>query len=96
VRARVTEVLALEVDRPLVAEPLGAVKRGGAPDVCRLELLELEPEAGVVLDVVPALLELVEGRHERLGDVAAAVGAVEPLGDLDTHRAASTNARTFP
>src|SRR5205807_6651054 len=55
------------------------------------ELVQLGVKRLVRLRRAPARLELVERWHERLGDVAAAVGAVQAGG----HRAALTNARTF-
>ena len=93
VRAGVAEVLALQVDGLPVGEPLGAVERCRAADVIALQPFELEGEAGIVLDLTPAALELVEGRDKRLGDVAAAVRA-EVAGVQRGHLAAPTKART--
>src|SRR5918994_6347811 len=94
VRAGVAEILALEVDALVVSEALGAVERRRPADVRPLERLELEPKAGVVPDLVPAVFELVESRHERLGDVPSAVRAeVAPLSDAHPCTA-STKART--
>src|SRR5918996_716818 len=102
VRARVAEVLALEVDAPPVADALGAVGRGGAADVGGLEARELVVEGRVVLDRRPAALQLVECGHERLGDVLSAVGAERAGGGgrhdrtASSERTASTKARTRP
>ena len=76
-----------------LGEPLGAVERRRAADVVALQALELEGEARVVSDLMPAALELVEGRDEGLGHVAAAVRA-EVAGAHRGHLAASTKART--
>jgi hypothetical protein len=73
VGAGVAEVLSFQVDGLPLGEPLGAVERCRAADVVALQPFELEGEAGMVLDLPPAALELVERRDERLGDVAAAV-----------------------
>jgi hypothetical protein len=93
VRAGVAEVFALQVHGLRLGQSFGAVERSGAADVVALEPCKLEGEAGVVLDLVPAALELVERRNEGLGDVAASVRA-EVAGVERGHRAASTNART--
>jgi hypothetical protein len=93
VSAGVAEVLALQVDGLSLGEPLGAVERRRAADVVALQALKLEGEARVVPDLAPAALELVEGRDEGLGHVAAAVRA-EVAGAHRGHLAASTKART--
>ena len=76
VGARVTEVLALQVDAPVAAEPLGAIERGGAPDVGACEVVALGLEGRVGGDATPAGLELVEGGHERFRYEPPAVLAV--------------------
>jgi hypothetical protein len=93
VRAGVAEVLALQIDGLPLREPLRSVERGGAADVVALQPAQLGEKAGVVLDLRPAALQLVQGGDERLGHVAPAVGA-EVAGVHRRHRAASTNART--
>src|SRR4029077_20291740 len=59
------------------------------PGVRRQQVVELGAERVVLLSLLPPALELVKGRNERLGDVAAAVAAEV------AHRASSTNARTL-
>ena len=88
VGAGVEEVLALQVDAPVGVEARGARERCRAPRVVRAELVELCPEGIVGSGADPAGRELVEGRDQRLRDVAAAVDAE------GAHRAASTHART--
>src|SRR5918999_1854625 len=77
VRAGVEQVLALEVDRVSggLREPLGVVERGRAAGEVSEEGGELgaEPLVGARLD--PGGLKFGQGRHQRLGDVLAAVGA---------------------
>ena len=109
VRAGVEQVLALEVD--LVAgglrQPLGVVERGRAAGEVAQQRAQLGAEALVVARLEPRGLELGERRHQRLGDVLAAVG---PEAVLDRGRdarcasefavraavpAAATNASTF-
>ena len=85
VRARVQEVLALQVDPLAGREALGERQRRRAGRrTSRPQLVELGAERGVLRRCAPARLELVERRDQRLGDVAAAVRAV-PAG----HRAAA-------
>jgi hypothetical protein len=82
------EVLALEDDAlALGGEASGLVQRRRTPDVALCEAVELDPEGGVTEGLAPTALEVVERRDERLGDVAAAVRAVEPG---RSQRAAST------
>jgi hypothetical protein len=89
VRAGVKEVLSLQVQALLRSEALrsGQRCRPAAEGAPQLVELGLEPRVG--LRLVPGLLQLVEGRDQRLGDEAAAVGAV------GQHRAAFTKARTL-
>ncbi len=93
VRAGVVQVLALEHDAAAPrCETLGLVQRRRAPDVVLAERVELVAKGRVGSCVRPSPVELVERRDQRLGDVAAAIGAVR----LDRHRAASTYARIRP
>ncbi len=75
VRAGVVEVLALE-DDPGAATVLGEARHlgddAGPAGVGALQPLELADELGVDDGLAPDLLELLEGRDERLGDVASA------------------------
>ena len=87
VRARVVQVFALEDDSAAGrGEALGLVERRRAADVALAEPFELLAKRGVGERLVPAVLELVERRDQRLGDVAPAVLAVR----RGRHRAAST------
>src|SRR5207302_8987692 len=65
-------------------------ERCRAARVLAAEPVELLLEDRIAPRLGPARFELVERRDQRLGDVAAAVGAVDP----GRHRAASTKART--
>jgi hypothetical protein len=87
VRARVEQVLALEVEPLAGREALRERQRSRAAAVLAPEPVELGCERVVGLRLAPACLELVERRDQRLGHVTPAVLAV-------THLAAATNART--
>ena len=81
VRAGVVQVLALEPDvatDPL-RDPLREVERARPADVVAQQVAERLLERRVVARLEPGRLELVERRDERLGHVAAAVGAEPPL-----------------
>src|SRR4051812_23253196 len=103
VRARVHQVLALQVDRPaaLLREALGQVKRRRPAGVVAQQALEVVLEAGVVARGEPGPLELVQRRDQGLRHVAPAVVAEAPGERLAVpHTAASTvaalmNASTF-
>ena len=91
VRARVQEVLPLEEEPLAGREALGERERGRPARVGSEQPVELGEERLVPARCGPGPGQLVECGDERLGHVAAAVGAVE----ADAHeRAASTNART--
>jgi hypothetical protein len=82
VRAGVAEVLALEVQpraAEVLAEPLRGVQRGGAADEGVAVGPQFALEGGVVADLAPGRLQLVERRDQRLGDKAAAVAAEPAL-----------------
>jgi hypothetical protein len=84
VGAGVEEVFALEVDTcaaEFFGEALGEVEGGGASAVVVEELGEAGLEGGVGGGLGVGGFELLEGGHEGLGDVAAAVGT-ETAGDL--------------
>src|SRR4051794_6881462 len=92
VRARVHEVLALEPDLAAgrLAQPLGQVQgRGPAAEVAA-QHRELLGVRRVAPGGEPRRLELRERRHERLGDVLAAVRAEAVLEAPDRHHAASS------
>ena len=89
VRAGVVEVLALEVELLRRREARRQRDRGGAPGVGAAEVLHLGEVGGVGERLVPRLRQLVERRDQRLGHVAAAVGAVGLFGRRH-QRAAST------
>ena len=90
VRARVVEVLALEVEPPAGREARRRRDRGGAARVGAAEVLDLLAVGGVGLSAArPGRVELVERRDQRLRDVPAALGAVG-LERLGHARAAST------
>src|SRR5262249_45323907 len=91
VRARVEQVLALQVDALPRREPLGERQRCRAAAVLAAEAIELRLKGWVGPGFLPACDELVERRDQRLRDVAPAVAAVQPR---VRHRAASTKART--
>src|SRR5690606_30996435 len=76
VRPRMTEILALEPDAraDLRGEVLRKIEGRGAADVMLEEVVELALERGVARGLFESTRELVERRHQRLGDVAAAVG----------------------
>ncbi len=97
VRARVAEVLALQIDAAPVADARGQVERRRPAHIRAVKLRELGGVGRVAADLFPAALELLEGGHESLGDVLASVQPV--LGDAHARaprlcaRAASTNVR---
>ncbi len=76
VRAGVEEILALQVEPLRGGEPLGAGERRRPARVGAGEVVELGVERLVGERRGPCARELVERRDQRLGDVAAAVGAV--------------------
>jgi hypothetical protein len=82
VRAGVVEVLALE-DDPGSASMLGEARHLGddarAAGVGAVEAIELGQELGVDHGLLAGLIELLEGGHEGLGDIAPAERA-EPTG----------------
>ena len=83
VRARVVEVLALEVNlgATQVAGHVGRVVEAGRPiGVGAIQLAQVSPELRVVLEPVVGLLQLDHGGHQRLGDVLAPVDAEAPFG----------------
>src|SRR5581483_10777152 len=90
VRARVEEVLALEVDALAGRESLRERQRRRPACVLAAEPVELGGERRIALRLGPARRELVKRRDQRLGDITAAVARV----DAARHRAAWTNART--
>ena len=94
VRARVHQVLALEPDRAAgrLGQALGVVERRRAAAEVALQAGELGAVAGVLARDEPGRLELGQRRHQRLGDVLAAVRA-EAVLDLDAHGAASHRCR---
>ena len=69
-----------------LAEAPGGVQRGRPADVIAEQAIELCPERGIAARLDPRLLELGQGRHQRLGDVLAPVGAEAVLDRA--HRAA--------
>ena len=89
VRAGVEKVLALEVDPFPGCEALCERERRRAARVRRQQVVQLGAEEVVGERLAPAALQLVERQDQRLGDVAAAVGAEV------AHCASWTNARTF-
>jgi len=58
-------------------EAVGAVQRGRAAGEGREELAQLRPKARVVAELGVRRLQLRQGAHERLGDIAAAELALE-------------------
>jgi len=76
VRARVIQVLTLQYDlRPdQRGEPRHGRNRGRPADVVLEQRLQLGPETRVVPRRVVDRRELLERVHQRLGDIAAAVG----------------------
>ena len=89
VRARVEEILALQVDALVGREARRAGQRRRPAGVVGEQLVELGAESRVGSQRLPRARQLVECGDQRLRDVAAAVGA-EGCG----HRAAATHART--
>ena len=83
VRAGVEQVFALEVNLCAAegfGEARGEVERRGAAGVVAQQQVELQVEIGIGLGLGVGVLQLVERGDERLGNVAAAVGA-ETSGD---------------
>src|SRR2546430_13935847 len=70
VRTRVQEILALQIQPLLRREPLRTCERRRPPRERPAEMFELCAERVVRLGGAPTCVELVEGRDERLGDVA--------------------------
>ena len=92
VRAGVAEVLALEVEPLARARSARRGERRGAAGVRRAQVVRARArKARRPRAPRPARLELVERRDQRLGDVAAAVGAVGPV---VIARASGRSART--
>src|SRR5262249_56192589 len=75
VRAGVEEVLALEVEALARREALAERERRRPARVGRQQVVQLGAEGIVGLRLAPALLELVAGRDQGLGDIAPAVFA---------------------
>src|SRR5207248_2425795 len=76
VRARVEQVLALEVDSRAaesLREPAGEVERRGTAGVGSQELIELELKSGVLPGFAIGDFQLFERGHENFGDITAAV-----------------------
>src|SRR5262249_46972433 len=76
VGAGVAQVLALEMDpgpARLLGEPAGEGQRGRPADVLRREVTEPARERGIASGLAVGGLQLEQGRHERLGDVATPV-----------------------
>src|SRR5207248_2535574 len=90
VGAGVEEVLTLEVEPFPRREALGEGERGRPSRVRREEVVQLGAERVVGERLAPAALQLVEGRDQRLRDVAPPVRA-----EGAHPRASRTNARTF-
>jgi hypothetical protein len=84
VRARVQQVLALQVEPLARREALGERERRRAAGIAAAELVQLLGERRVVTGRTPTGRELVERRDQRLRDEAPAVLAV------GQHLAAST------
>src|SRR5262249_47721955 len=82
VGARVQQVFTLEIDarasQPL-RQPAREVEARRPSRVVTQPTVELAPETRVATQLAPGLLELEQGRHEGLGDVAAAVLPEVPL-----------------
>src|SRR5690606_24499585 len=81
VRARVIELLALEIDlgaAELLGQPLGEIERARPAGIMRVEILEFGDEGGVVLRLVIGFFEIEDEGHQRLGDEAAAKNAEAP------------------
>jgi hypothetical protein len=90
VRPGVEEILPLEVDPLARREALGEGERRRPACVARQQVVQLGAEGVVGERFAPAAPELVEGRDQRLGDVAPAV-----IAERAHARASRTNARTF-
>src|SRR5438128_5714059 len=91
VRARVQQVLALQVDALAGCEALAQRERRRPAGVRGEQPVQLGVERVVCEGLTPAALELVERRDQRLGDVAAAVRAERARAHC---RASSMYART--
>ncbi len=95
VRPGVQEVFALQIEARARQEALGERQRRRPPRVLPSERVELRCEGRVGRCLVPAGLQLVERRDERLRDESPAVLAELAVAcRLSSFRAASTNART--
>jgi hypothetical protein len=82
VGARVQEVLALEIDAraaEALRQPPCEVEPRRSSGVVTQPGVEFAREARVATELAPGLLELEQGRHEGLGDVAAAELPEVPL-----------------
>ena len=78
VRAGVVQLVALEVDpgaAQVLRQTLGEVQRARPADVVLGEMLELGLEGRVRPRLLVGPLQVEDRRHQRLGDVAAAVHA---------------------
>ena len=76
-RAGVKEVFALEIylcAAQLIGKAFGEIERGGAAAIVVEHAVEFSVEDGVGVGERVGVLELFEGGHEVLGDVAAPVG----------------------
>src|SRR5207244_13387287 len=102
VRTRVVEILSLEIHRPAssLREPPRAVERRRAAAVVAQQRGQLPAEALVRTRPRPRLLQLGQGRHQRLGYELAAVGADAALdsggGAVAAHTALSARASLGP
>ena len=83
VRARVVQLVALEIDfRPaeMLCEPLGVVHRARPPDIMLQQPVELRLEARISLGPRILLLEIEHERHQRLGHIPPAKLPEPPIG----------------
>ena len=88
VRAGVIQLVALEPDlrafprrgafAHMIGQALGIIKRAWAPDIMFQQIVELRPERRVLLGCAIFALQIEDERHERLGDIASAIGAEMP------------------
>src|SRR5207302_1748542 len=105
VRPGVAEIFALEPDlgaTGLMRESVGAIHGGRPAAEGAREVFELVPKTVVLDGSVKRRRQLVDGGHQRLRDVLAAVIAIAPAcirrrltHDRSTRRTASTKARNF-